>query len=97
MQVLNRGLRTLFFNGQNDVQVPTASVLTFLNTIEWHDLAHWQRVQKQPWNLINTSGGWVKKYSNLAFVFVKDAGHLAPADQPRACLTVLNNFIHGIW
>lgn len=44
--ILNRGLKTMFFNGQNDVQVPTASVLTFLNTIEWHDLPHWQRAQK---------------------------------------------------
>lgn len=87
----------MFFNGQNDVEVTTAGLLTFLNTIEWHDLPQWQRTAKQPWNLVNTPGGWVKKHSNLIFAFVKNAGHLSPADQPRAVNTVINNFIHQVW
>lgn len=95
--ILNRGLRTLFYNGQNDVEVPVAGTLTFLNTIEWHNLPHWQRATKQPWKSVYTTSGWIKKYGNFAFVFVKDAGHLTPADKPKETLTILNNFIHNIW
>lgn len=34
-RVLNRGIRTLIYNGQNDFIVNTAGVLNYLNTLQW--------------------------------------------------------------
>jgi carboxypeptidase C (cathepsin A) len=41
-RVLNRGVRTLIYNGQNDFIVNTAGVLNYMNTLEWTNAKQWR-------------------------------------------------------
>ena len=87
----------MFFVGQNDALVNTPGILTFLNTIEWHELRNWQRSRKEQWKIVEKKVGWVKKWNNLVFALIRNAGHECPSDQPRATLAMVNNFLNGIW
>ena len=96
--ILSRGgVRVLIYNGQNDIIVNTAGVLNYLNTLDWPGLRAWSRTSKQQWILNGKNVGWYKNYDNLAFVLIKNAGHLAPADQPAVSATMINRFISGLW
>jgi len=39
--------------------------------------------------------GWYKNALGLTFARIRDAGHLAPMDQPTVLLTLVNAFIHN--
>jgi carboxypeptidase C (cathepsin A) len=90
-------MRVLIYNGQNDIIVNTAGVLNYLNTLDWHGLRAWSRTEKQQWILNGKNVGWYKNYDNLAFVLLKNAGHLVPADQPGPAINMINRFISGLW
>ncbi|XP_030067888.1 lysosomal protective protein isoform X2 [Microcaecilia unicolor] len=38
-------------------------------------------------------GGFVKEFSNIAFLTVRGAGHMVPTDNPRAALTMFTRFL----
>ena len=40
-----------------------------------------------------TLGGGVKKFANLAFLKVLNAGHMVPMDQPQVALAMIEEFI----
>lgn len=84
-RVLNMGLKTLIYNGQNDFIVNTAGVLTYLNTLKWKNAKEWRAAKKTMWKDYDdvTNLGWTKNYGNLYFTLIKDAGHLVPSDQAR--------------
>jgi carboxypeptidase C (cathepsin A) len=96
--VLNMGLQTMIYNGQNDFIVNTAGVLTYLNTLEWNYAKQWKDTTKKQWMEYGGENlGWSKTYRNLAFVQVRNAGHLLPSDQPRSAWAMLDNFFLNNW
>lgn len=86
----------LIYNGQNDVIVNTAGVLNYLNTLDWHGLRMWSKTPKQQWILNGKNVGWHKVFDNLAFVLIRNAGHLVPADQPAIAGALIARFISGL-
>ena len=42
-------------------------------------------------------GGLYKKFNNLMFATVFEAGHAAAYDKPREVLTLITNFIEGFY
>lgn len=93
-RVLNMGLKTLIYNGQNDFIVNTAGVLAYLNTLKWTKAKEWRAAKKTMWKDYDdvTNLGWTKNYGNLYFTLIKDAGHLVPSDQARESWFMLNNY-----
>lgn len=91
-----RNVRTLIYNGQNDVIVNTAGVLNYLNNLDWEGTLQWSKTPKTQWRLFNTNVGWKKIYGNLNFVLIRNAGHLVPADQAQAAINMIKQFIQGV-
>jgi vitellogenic carboxypeptidase-like protein len=87
-------VRTLVYNGQNDVVVNTPGVLQYLNGLSWHGASQWKRKQKTPWRIGGVVKGWAKVHDNLWFVLVNGAGHMVPTDQPLASYAMMEHFIH---
>lgn len=48
-RVLTANIRTLIYNGQNDLIVNTAGVLSYLNTLEWQYINEWKQKPKKLW------------------------------------------------
>lgn len=96
--VLNSNIKTLIYNGQNDFIVNTPGVLAYLNTLEWIHAKEWKKSEKRIWSEYGGENlGWHKRYRNLNFVLVRNAGHLLPADQPRSAYFMLSNYFLGVW
>ncbi|XP_018611419.1 lysosomal protective protein isoform X1 [Scleropages formosus] len=84
--------RVLVYNGDVDM------ACNFLGD-EWFVESLQQQVQvtRRTW-LYNTGvdqqvGGFVKEFSNLAFLTVKGSGHMVPTDSPIAAFTMFSRFL----
>jgi len=49
-KLLNRGVKTLIYNGQNDFIVNTPGVLAYLNALEWDGAKQWRSSSKRIWS-----------------------------------------------
>ncbi|XP_061421857.1 lysosomal protective protein-like [Lethenteron reissneri] len=83
--------RILLYNGDVDM------ACNFLGE-EWfvESLQQKVTVERRPWLFEDGSSqiaGFVKEFSNLAFLTVKGAGHMVPTDNPRAAYTMFSHFI----
>jgi carboxypeptidase C (cathepsin A) len=41
-RILNKGVKTLIYQGQNAVKTNTAGVLNYMNTLEWTSAQRWK-------------------------------------------------------
>jgi hypothetical protein len=44
-------MKTLIYNGQNDVVVNTPGVLQYLNGLTWYGARNWKRSKKNIWKI----------------------------------------------
>nr|KAF6329790.1 cathepsin A [Myotis myotis] len=86
--------RILLYNGDVDM------ACNFLGD-EWFvdSLNQKMEVQRRPWLVkYGDSGeqiaGFVKEFSNIAFLTIKGAGHMVPTDKPQAALTMFSRFLN---
>lgn len=84
--------RVLVYNGDVDM------ACNFLGD-EWfvESLQQEVQVKRRPWTY-NTGesqqvGGFVKEFSNLAFLTVKGSGHMVPSDKPIAAFSMFTRFL----
>uniref|UniRef100_A0A8D0H220 Carboxypeptidase n=1 Tax=Sphenodon punctatus TaxID=8508 RepID=A0A8D0H220_SPHPU len=85
--------RILVYNGDVDM------ACNFLGD-EWFvdSLRQKVQVQRRPW-LYKVEGeeqigGFVKEFTNIAFLTIKGAGHMVPTDQPLAAFIMFSRFIN---
>nr|XP_055049711.1 lysosomal protective protein-like [Misgurnus anguillicaudatus] len=84
--------RVLVYNGDVDM------ACNFLGD-EWfvESLQQEVQVQRRTWIYFNGEtqqvGGFVKEFSNLAFLTVKGSGHMVPTDKPIAAFAMFSRFI----
>lgn len=88
-----RNLKVLIYNGQNDVIVNNAGVLTYLNSLQWEGINAWKQNRKRIWTRFGEVKGWVKAEGNLWFVMVNGAGHMVPTDQPQSAFIMFGHFL----
>ncbi|KAK1156289.1 lysosomal protective protein-like [Acipenser oxyrinchus oxyrinchus] len=84
--------RVLVYNGDVDM------ACNFLGD-EWfvESLQQQVQVKRRTWLYSNGEnqqvGGFVKEFSNIAFLTVKGAGHMVPTDKPIAAFTMFSRFL----
>ncbi|XP_015257961.1 PREDICTED: lysosomal protective protein-like [Cyprinodon variegatus] len=84
--------RILVYNGDVDM------ACNFMGD-EWfvESLQQQVEVQRRPWIYEGQDGrqigGFVKEFSNLAFLTVKGSGHMVPSDKPVAAFAMFTRFI----
>ena len=88
-------VKTLIYNGQNDVVVNTPGVLQYLHSLNWPGSRQWKMSQKKIWKIDGNVSGWAKVSGNLWFVLVNGAGHMVPSDQPHSALAMMGHFVHN--
>ncbi|XP_075993849.1 lysosomal protective protein [Genypterus blacodes] len=84
--------RILVYNGDVDM------ACNFMGD-EWfvESLHQEVEVMRRPWTYVDTDGeqvgGFVKEFSNIAFLTVKGSGHMVPSDKPVAAFAMFSRFI----
>ncbi|KAG8181454.1 hypothetical protein JTE90_017516 [Oedothorax gibbosus] len=96
---LANNYKVLIYNGQFDLVCPYVSAERFLlNNVTWKHSDEYRNTERKIWRLKdkNDVAGYVRNYGNLFGILVKNAGHMAPYDQPEAALDLITRFIKNI-
>lgn len=83
-----------FVGGQLDVAVAYPLVVRSLKKLEWSGALEYRMARRR---ILYSDGvrvgGYYKLAGNLQEFFVRNAGHMIPADQPKFTLKLLNMFV----
>ncbi|WJX74328.1 Serine carboxypeptidase-like 48 [Trifolium repens] len=93
--LLEDGINLLVYAGEYDL------ICNWLGNSRWVDAMNWSG-QKEftessatPYLVDSEEVGTLKSHGPLAFLKVKDAGHMVPMDQPKAALQMLRDWMQG--
>ncbi|PNX71157.1 serine carboxypeptidase 48-like protein [Trifolium pratense] len=93
--LLEDGIKLLVYAGEYDL------ICNWLGNSRWVDAMNWSG-QKEftaspttPYLVDSEEAGILKSHGPLAFLKVKDAGHMVPMDQPKAALEMLKDWMQG--
>ncbi|XP_034023271.1 lysosomal protective protein [Thalassophryne amazonica] len=85
--------RILIYNGDVDMACNFMGDEWFVESLQQQVV-----VMRRPWLYMDEEGqqvgGFVKEFENIAFLTVKGAGHMVPAEKPGAAFTVFSRFIN---
>ncbi|XP_072095086.1 lysosomal protective protein isoform X2 [Mobula birostris] len=88
-----RKYRILVYNGDVDMACNFIGDEWFVNSLNQE-----VQVNRRTWLYKDENGdqvgGFVKEFTNLAFLTVKGAGHMVPSDKPNAAFTFFSRFLH---
>ncbi|WJX74302.1 Serine carboxypeptidase-like 48, variant 2 [Trifolium repens] len=89
------GIKLLVYAGEEDL------ICNWLGNSRWVDAMKWSG-QKEftaspatPYLVDSEEAGILKSHGPLAFLKVKEAGHMVPMDQPKAALQMLKDWMQG--
>jgi Carboxypeptidase C (cathepsin A) len=86
-------IKVMIYNGQDDLIVNTIGVEKLLAGIQWSAMPTFLKTRKAQWNVAGDIAGYAMTYSNLTFVMILKAGHLAPLDQPQNVRDMVSRYI----
>lgn len=96
--VLNqKNTKVLLYNGQNDIIVNTPSAENWIYSLKWDGAEKLLYSKKKFWNVNGKTVGTVKNVDSLTWVFVRNAGHMVPTDQPENAREMINRWINSNW
>lgn len=84
--------RVLIYNGQLDIIVAYPLTVSYLKTLDWSGTMEYQKAPRYQWMVGSDIAGYVKTAGNLTEILVRNAGHMAPSDQPKWTLDLINRF-----
>lgn len=85
--------RVIFFSGQLDMLVSYRSTVNFLSNLNFTSLEQYKTAPRNIWRVGDEIAGYYKVAGNLVEMLVRNAGHIAPRDQPRWTLNMLTRFL----
>lgn len=88
--------KVLIYNGQNDIILGGPVCENFLRGLVWSGQNDYLSASKLIWKVESTDqqvAGYVRQADNFTQIIVRNAGHILPADQPRAALDMITRFI----
>ena len=95
-ELLKAGIKILFYNGLDDGKDSNfLSTQRWLSEMNWAYKKQFNKAKRCVWYTGNQVAGYAKTSNGLTQVTVRNAGHLAPIDQPEILLDLFNRFIQN--
>jgi vitellogenic carboxypeptidase-like protein len=91
-RLLAADYKVLIYSSQLDIIVPHTGIQRFLNSMKWQGAKIFSRSPKRIWKVNGEIAGYTKFARNLAYVFIRNAGHIAAHDQPLWTFDMINRF-----
>lgn len=96
--VLMDNYRVVVYSGQLDVIIGAPLTEAFLPTVEWSGQADYLKAERLVWR-VNPSdvevAGFVRVVGNFTQVIIREAGHIAPYDQPVRTFDMIQRLVEG--
>lgn len=98
VELLNSGVKLLFFNGVNDLICNHVGNEIAIENFAWEHQDHYQEAKRYGWKSPSRGqlGGYMKEYKNLMYLKVLDSGHMVPMDVPDVALDLMRGLVFDI-
>mmetsp|Transcript_4542 Transcript_4542/g.5811 ORF Transcript_4542/g.5811 Transcript_4542/m.5811 type:complete len:709 (-) Transcript_4542:153-2279(-) len=91
--LLDKGVRTLFFNGQYDMICNHIGVEMSLEALQWKGSKEFSLATPSVWTVDSSPAGYLRNFGPLSLLLVLDSGHMVPLDKPKQALDMITRFI----
>ncbi|KAM7362977.1 venom serine carboxypeptidase [Cochliomyia hominivorax] len=82
------------YNGQLDIIVAYPLTRNYLNKLKFNDAAIYKVAPRQIWRVDDEIAGYAKHAGHLIEIMVRNAGHMAPKDQPKWMYNLIDHLTH---
>lgn len=94
-RLLDLGYSVLIYSTQLDVIVPHVGLRKLVNTLRWAGAEDFGKARQELWKVDDDVAGYIKSFENLSYLFMRNAGHSAPYDQPHWSFRMITDFTRG--
>mmetsp|Transcript_48795 Transcript_48795/g.119481 ORF Transcript_48795/g.119481 Transcript_48795/m.119481 type:complete len:440 (+) Transcript_48795:107-1426(+) len=92
-ELLARGVKVTVYQGAVDLICCSPATRAWMSRLTWPQLPKFNAAPRTAIVADNHALAFVKRYRNLAYIDVMNAGHMVPADQPVAARAVLHDVL----
>lgn len=86
--------KVLVYSGQLDIIVAYPLTENYLLKLKWPG-RQYNTVMRKKWYVDGELAGYSRQFDNFTEVFVRNAGHMVPSDQPRWAFDMITRFTHN--
>ncbi|KAJ2548238.1 hypothetical protein EV175_004906, partial [Coemansia sp. RSA 1933] len=94
--LLEKGVPVQLAQGQFDFRDGVAGNTLWINELKWKGRQSFAQADRQQWWLQKELAGYERSGGLLMHRVVLGAGHMAPGDQPEACLDMVARFLESV-
>ncbi|XP_071441643.1 venom serine carboxypeptidase-like [Hetaerina americana] len=91
-ELLDSGLRIMFYNGNFDVSVGYPLSRGMFRKLQFNGADEYRMAKRQMWKVGEDLAGYYKTGGTFMEVMVRNAGHMVPTDQPVWALDLITRF-----
>lgn len=92
---LLKNYRVCIYNGQLDIIVAYPLTVNYLSKLKFDGDDDYKKAPRYIWKVDGEIAGYAKETHNIVEVLVRNAGHMAPGDQPKWVMDMLMRLTHG--
>uniref|UniRef100_A0A1L8EID7 Carboxypeptidase n=1 Tax=Haematobia irritans TaxID=7368 RepID=A0A1L8EID7_HAEIR len=82
------------YNGQLDIIVAYPLTRNYLNQLKFKNSDAYKIAPREIWRVDDEIAGYAKHAGHLVEIMVRNAGHMAPTDQPKWMYTLIHHLTH---
>ncbi|XP_030564917.1 venom serine carboxypeptidase-like [Drosophila novamexicana] len=82
------------YSGQLDIIVAYPLVRNYLKTLKFPGSDRYKTAPRKIWRVDGELAGYMKQAGNLVEILIRNAGHMAPLDQPKWVYEMINHLTH---
>mmetsp|Transcript_5942 Transcript_5942/g.13516 ORF Transcript_5942/g.13516 Transcript_5942/m.13516 type:complete len:481 (-) Transcript_5942:58-1500(-) len=98
LSVLLENYKVLVYSGQLDVIIGAALTEAFLPKVQWSGQQAYIDADRAVWRVQDTDAevaGYVRQVKQFTQVVIRNAGHIAPYDQPERSFDMITRFVEN--
>jgi vitellogenic carboxypeptidase-like protein len=94
--VIANNYKVLIYNGLLDVIIASSVTMNWIDKLEWEYANELRAAERKIWKVKDDDpevAGYIKQAHSFFVAWVRNAGHMVPADQPRAAFDLIDRFV----
>jgi vitellogenic carboxypeptidase-like protein len=94
--VIANNYKVLIYNGLLDVIIASSLTMDWVDKLEWNYEHQLRSAERTIWKVKSDDkevAGYIKHTDSFYVAWVRNAGHMVPAEQPRAAFDLIDRFI----
>mgnify|MGYP001107193168 FL=1 len=94
--IANSDYKVLIYNGLLDIIIASSLTMNWLDKFEWKYEQELRSAERKVWKVKEDDpevAGYIKQAHSFFVAWVRNAGHMVPAEQPRAAFDLIDRFI----